>query len=61
LPITQQPFPHFTDSWRPGATHFTNVRNVRIIERFFGDWSAKYSSKLPHRFIFIGFIGRLRR
>ena len=45
----------------PGATRFTNVRNVRIIERFLGDWSAKYSSKLPYRFIFIGFIGHLRR
>jgi hypothetical protein len=32
------------------------VRNVRIIERFLGDWSAKYSSKLAYFFIFIGHL-----
>jgi hypothetical protein len=27
-----------------------------MIERFFGDWSAKYSSKLAYFFIFIGHL-----
>jgi len=33
--------PHFTDSWSPGPTRFTNMRRARMTERFFGDWSTK--------------------
>src|SRR5262245_47056851 len=28
--MTRDPLPHFTDSWRSGATRFTNFRNARM-------------------------------
>jgi hypothetical protein len=33
--VTQDPFPHFTDSRNRGATDFTNRRSARMITWFF--------------------------